>query len=65
MTYTVSTVSHDESDQIISLQIGTFADKAEAMKAAKRAAHTRKDCINYGPTSIAYVGRDLTAVVAW
>jgi hypothetical protein len=65
MTYVVSTVSRDEGDRIITSRIGAFADKGEAMKIAKRAAHTRKDCITYGPSSLAYVGSELTAVVAW
>jgi hypothetical protein len=51
--------------RIITSRIGAFADKGEAMKIAKRAAHTRKDCITYGPSSLAYVGSELTAVVAW
>lgn len=65
MTYTVSTVTRDESDQIVTCQIGTFADKLKAMKAAKRAAHTYADCRTYGPTSLAYVGQKITAVITW
>lgn len=45
--------------------VGRFADKAEAMTAAKRAARTRRDCEVYGPSSICFVGRDATAVVSW
>ncbi len=66
MTYVVSTVSRDEKGNLVlPPPIGTFTDKRAAMKAAKRVARTRRDCVKYGPTSIAYVGRELTAVVAW
>ena len=61
MTYTVSTVTRSGEIAVL----GRFCDKAKAMCAAKRAAHTRTDCQTYGPTSLAYVGREVTAVVAW
>lgn len=64
MTYTVSTVSRIDG-LITAADQGRFADKSSAMKAAKRAARTRSDCISYGPTSLAYVGREITAVVSW
>ena len=64
MTYTVSTV-REINDQITTEHVGTYADKIEAMRAAKRAARTRKDCETYGPSSICYVGREATAVVSW
>jgi hypothetical protein len=64
MTYTVSTIINTERG-IETAAIGTFADKVEAMTAAKRAARTRRDCQIYGPSSLCYVGRDITAVVAW
>ena len=66
LTYTVSTVTHDSDGRIsVSLPIGTYTDKAKAMRAAKRAAPGAKDCTTYGPSSLAYVGRAVTAVVAW
>lgn len=67
MTYTVSIVryANDRNDCVQTDVVGTYADKIEAMRAAKRAARTRKDCETYGPNSIAYVGRETTAVVAW
>ncbi len=61
MTYTVTTISREIETAII----GRYADKIAAMKAAKRAAAARKDCVPYGPSSLAYVGREVTAVVAW
>ncbi len=61
MTYTVTTVT----SEIETAVLGRYTDKIDAMKAAKRAARTRSDCQPYGPSSIAYVGRELTAVVAW
>ena len=64
-TYTVSTVSTSDAGLIETTAVGRFADKAKAMAAAKRAAHTRSDCQHYGPNSICYVGREITAVVAW
>lgn len=64
MTYTVTTVANI-NDMITTTTVDKFADKAKAMAAAKRAAHTRKDCQSYGPSSLCYVGRDITAVVAW
>lgn len=65
MTYTVSTVYRDDTDKIATTEIGRYSDKVRAMNAAKRAARTRDDCISYGPSSLAYVGNDITAVVAW
>lgn len=64
MTYVVSTVDTINS-QIHTDEIGRYADKIEAMKVAKSAARTRRDCVTYGPSSLAYVGREVTAVVAW
>ena len=61
MTYTVSTVDRE----IKTAKVGEYEDKAKAMKEAKRAARTRRDCVTYGPTSLAYVGREVTAVVSW
>jgi accessory colonization factor AcfC len=63
--YTISTVTTDQAGKIASKTVSTYADKIKAMNAAKRLARTRKDCVTYGPTSIAYVGKDITAVVAW
>lgn len=60
-TYTVTTINAD----LNTVEIGKYDDKIKAMAAAKRAARTRKDCQSYGPTSLAYVGSELTAVVAW
>lgn len=60
-TYTVTTINSDLS----TAEIGKYEDKAKAMTVAKRAARTRKDCQSYGPSSLAYVGREITAVVAW
>lgn len=64
-TYYVSLSYIDENGLVTVREIGTFGSKARAMSAAKRAARTRKDCVPYGPSSIAYVGRDATAVVSW
>ncbi len=64
MTYLVSTVDTMNS-QIHTDEIGRYDDKTTAMKVAKRAARTRRDCVTYGPTSLAYIGREVTAVVAW
>jgi hypothetical protein len=61
MTYTVTTISRE----VQTAELGRYTDKIEAMKVAKRASRTRKDCVTYGPSSIAYVGREVTAVVAW
>jgi predicted HAD superfamily phosphohydrolase len=63
-TYTVSTITEIDG-RIATEEVGTYADKVKAMNVAKRAAHTRKDCETYGPTSLAYIGKDITAVVAW
>ena len=60
-TYSVYLVTPTEPNELI----GRYDDKAKAMAAAKRAAHTRRDCETYGPTSICYVGREATAVVSW
>jgi hypothetical protein len=64
-TYLVSTVATGTDGRIQTSTVGRFADKAKAMNAAKRAAHTRSDCKTYGPSSLCYVGREITAVVAW
>lgn len=64
MTYTVSII-REANDRVETNVIGTYADKSKAMRAAKRAARTGNDCELYGPTSLAYVGREATAVVAW
>lgn len=61
MIYTVSTI---DADARIT-EIGSYPDIERAMKAAKRAARTRSDCEKYGPESICYVGRELTAVIVW
>lgn len=63
-TYTVSLV-REINDRITVETVGDYANIGKAIIAAKRAARTRKDSINYGPTSFAYVGREATAVVAW
>ena len=63
-TYTVSLVS-EINNQITSKDVGTYTDIDRAISAAKKAARTRKNSINYGPSSFAYVGREATAVVAW
>lgn len=60
-TYTVTTINPD----LTTAEIGKYDDKIKAMAAAKRAARTRRDCQTYGPSSLAYVGREITAVVAW
>lgn len=65
MTYIVSTIARDANDMIVSAEVGRFTTKAKAMSAAKKAARTRSDCRSYGPSSLAYYGRDITAVVAW
>ena len=59
--FTVSAVNAEAKTTLI----GVYADKIDAMKAAKKAARSRRDCEPYGPSSIAYVGREITAVVAW
>lgn len=64
MTYTVSTVTTSANGLVTATNIADFDDKAKAMKIAKRLAKAR-DCQSYGPSSLAYVGHDLTAVVAW
>lgn len=64
MTYVVSAVDTMNS-RIHTDEIGRYEDKVDAMKVAKRAARTRRDCVTYGPSSLAYVGREVTAVVAW
>lgn len=64
-TYHLATVYTNEAGLIATKQIGTFEDKSKAMNAAKRAAHTRSDCQLYGPNSICYVGKEITAVVSW
>ena len=62
--YTVSTVQL-VNDQVVADKIGSYPTKSEAMAAAKRAAKTRSDCTIYGPSSLAYHGQDITAVVSW
>lgn len=64
MTYTASTLT-EINGQIAVAEIGRHSDKGKAMQAAKKAARTRSDCQPYGPSSLAYIGRDVTAVVAW
>jgi hypothetical protein len=64
--YHVSLVA--DGEQIVSIKatkIGSFASFSKAATAAKKAARTRRDCINYGPTSVAYVGNEATAVIVW
>jgi hypothetical protein len=63
-TYTVSLVRSID-DQVTVEPMGQYSDIDKAITAAKRASRTRKDCISYGPSSFAYVGREATAVVAW
>lgn len=62
-TYTVSTIAIVD-DRVTTCKVADCSTKAAAMKIAKRLA-LAKDCQTYGPSSLAYVGRDLTAVVAW
>lgn len=64
-TYTVSTARENEEGLIEITVIGEYATITKAMNAAKRAAHTRSDCQPYGPSSICYVGPEISAVVAW
>lgn len=64
MTYLVTTITRSD-DRISTTTVGSYADKETAMRTAKRSARTRSDCRKYGPSSIAYVGREVTAVVAW
>jgi hypothetical protein len=63
-TYTVSTV-REQDGRVTTAPVGAFRDIRKAFAAARRAAHTRKDCVNYGPTAVAFVGREITAVVIW
>jgi hypothetical protein len=65
MAYVVSTISRDATDRIVTERVGEYQRKDKAMAAAKKAAHTRRDCQTYGPSSLAYVGDEITAVVAW
>lgn len=65
MTYQVTTIRL-EDNKLSFGQPADYADKIKAMKAAKKAAgRAAKFDGHYGPTSFAYVGRDVTAVVAW
>jgi len=64
MTYTVSTI-RAAGLVIVTEHVGEYERKDKAMAAAKKAAHTRRDCQTYGPSSLAYVGDEITAVVAW
>jgi hypothetical protein len=59
--YVVTTVDEDTACH----EIGRYAGKLKAMMVAKKAAQTRTDCVCYGPSSLAFVGRKITAVVAW
>lgn len=66
-TYNVYTLTTDTAEigGLKQVKVGEYVDKAKAMNAAKHAARTRKDCQNYGPSSLCYVGKDTTAVVSW
>ena len=64
MKYHVGTVYRDADDKIATRE-HNFASKAKAMDKAKKLAETANDCVSYGPTSLAYVGEKLTAVVSW
>ena len=59
--YVVTTVD----ENAVCVELGRYAGKLKAMMVAKKAAQTRSDCICYGPSSLAFVGRKVTAVVAW
>lgn len=65
MNYKVTTVSMAGDSRLVFGEVGTYEDKTKAMNEAKRAASTRENCIIYGPSSIAYIGQDITAVVSW
>ena len=46
--------------------VGNFADMISAMKAAKKAAgRTPRFDSHYGPSAVAYIGHDRSAIVAW
>lgn len=60
-SYTVTLVTETSFNVLV----GTYKTIEKAMAAAKRAAKTRRDCVTYGPSSIAYIGIEATAVVAW
>jgi hypothetical protein len=69
-TYTITTVWDDEARGICTQQIATMSNKIIAMQLAKKLAKGGRggrvsDCMTYGPSSLAYYGEDITAVVAW
>lgn len=63
-TYNVYLV-REINDRITSDLLSTHTDIDLAIRAAKRAARTRKPGSRYGQDSLAYVGREATAVVSW
>ncbi len=62
--YNVYIVRRTAEDLITSDQVGTHDKIDTAMSAAKKVARCRKS-VKYGPMAIAYVGREVTAVVSW
>jgi hypothetical protein len=66
MTYTVSTVWHEEIRGDMVNEVAKLDDKTEAMDLAKTlAGDYAGDCFTCGPTSLAYSGLNVTVVVAW
>jgi hypothetical protein len=61
MTYLVTTVDKHSACS----EVGRYKGKLKAMMVAKKAAGSGYNCVPYGPTSLAFVGRKVTAVVAW
>ncbi len=63
--YIVSTVTRDEEGHPTEIKRCGYDDKIKAMSVAKGYAFGAKDCLTYGPSSIAFYGNDVTAVVSW
>lgn len=53
------------NDRIAVEDLADSMTREQAMAAAKKSAGRNPEFRNYGPTSIAYVGNGLTAVVSW
>ena len=64
-TFLVTAISENEAGELQFNELGSFPTKPAASKAARNAAGKGSEWANYGPSSFCYVGKEVTAVVAW